>query len=424
MASIRNCSITRTGIRIVMCVALCATSVTARGQARAAQEETAPAPTATCAVLRADGSWIDATLKADGSLVAAGGGPALQGAVAILGPDGRALRAGRERRPAFRSVAGQSEMVMADGQRVPGLLAGAFTDPDGGMRIVWKHLGLGAIDVPLDRVAGFSLQGGAPIPVVQAADVVKLANGDVIEGIVERIGEVFVIEKDGERREVPVDRIVSCGFVTSPSQRLPVRVWQADGTVLDGTELRPVGDLAFALAGPSLLPGRSLVVLTAEEMHGATLGNDAEVRIVPLASLEPKADAPADVQLASHRPRAPEALDANPPLGLASLELRGPVRLVYELPKGSERLIGQLLVRERLREWAHAPVVVKQGTRELASATLDAERPVLDLDLRLDPALSGADAALTIEVGEGQRAGIGDVLVLDRALVIVRGGSS
>jgi hypothetical protein len=315
-------------------------------------------------------------------------------------------------------------MVMADGQRVPGSLAGAFTDPDGGMRIVWKHLGLGAIDAPLDRVAGFSLQGGAPIPVAQAADVVQLANGDVIEGIVERIGEVFVIERDGERRDVPVGRIVACGFVTSPAPRLPIRVWQADGTVLDGTELRPVGEMAFALAGPSLLPGRSLVVLTAEEMHGAMLGSQTGVRVVPLAALVPTADAPADVQLATNRPRAPEALDADPPLGLASLEVRGPVRLVYELPKGSERLVGRFLVRERLREWAHAPVVVKQGRHELVSATLDAQNPVLDLDLRLDPALEGTDAALTIEIGEGQRAGIGDVIVLDRALVIVRGGGS
>lgn len=385
------------------------------------QREMVPVQKVTCATLRADGSWTDATLTADGSLVSADGSQAMAGALAVLGPDGRALLAGRERRPAFRAVAGQSEMVMADGQRFPGSLAGAFTDPDGGMRVVWKHLGLGAIDAPLDRVAGLSLQGGVAIPLAQAADVVKLSNGDVIEGVVERIGEVFVIEQEGQRREIPVDRIAACGFVTSPTPRLPVRVWQADGTVLDGTELKPVGDLAFALAGPSLLAGRSLVVLTAEEMHGALLGTAGDARIVPLATLAPVVEPATDVTLATSAPVAPEALDANPPLGLAALEIRGPVRLVYEVPKGSERLVGQLLVRERLRPWAHAPVVVKQGERELVRATLDAATPTLTLDLRLDPALSGADAALSIEIGEGQRAAIGDVLVLDRALLLVRG---
>ena len=374
-----------------------------------------------CAILRADGAWIDAALAADGSLTAADGGAALPGSLALLGPDGSALLAGRQKRPAFRSVGGQSEMVMADGQRFPGSLAGAFTDPSGGMRVVWKHLGLGAIDAPLDSVAGLSLQGGAPIPVAQASDVVRLANGDIIEGVVERIGEVFVIDQEGQRREVPVDRIASCAFVTSPAPRLPVRVWQADGTVIDGTELRPVGDLAFALAGPPLLPGRSLVVLTAEELHGAMVAGDSEVRMVPLAALPPKAEAASDVQLATQPPRAPEALDADPPLGLASLEIRGPVRLVYEVPKGSERFVGQLSVRDRLREWAHAPVVVRQGSRELLAGALDASTPSLALDLRLDPSLVGADAALSIEIGEGQRAAIGDVLVLDRAMLLVRG---
>lgn len=386
-----------------------------------AAQAIAPAPKAMCALLRADGAWIDAALGPDGSLTAADGGLALPGSLALLGPDGRALIAGRQTRPSFRSVGGQSEMVMADGQRFPGSLAGAFTDPSGGMRVVWKHLGLGAIDAPLDRVAGLSLQGGAPIPVAQASDVVRLANGDMIEGVVERIGEVFVIEKDGQRREIPIDRIASCAFVTSPVPQLPVRVWQADGTVIDGTELRPVGDLAFALAGPHLLPGRSLVVLTAEELHGAMFAGGSEARMVPLAALAPKAESASDVRLATQSPRAPEALDANPPLGLASLEVRGPVRLVYEVPKGSERLVGQLSVRDRLRQWAHAPVVVKQGSRELLAATLDASTPSLALDLRLDPALAGADAALSIEIGEGERAAIGDVLVLDRAMLLVRG---
>jgi len=288
------------------------------------------------------------------------------------------------------------------------------------MRVVWKHIGLGAIDVPLDRVAGFSLQGGAPIPVAQAADVVVLANGDRIEGVVERIGETFTIEQDGQRRDVPVDRIAACGFVTSPAARLPVRVWQADGTVIDGTELRPVGDLAFALAGPSLIPGRNLIRFSAEELHGAAFGGAAGLRIVPLSALAPSAAPASDVTLATGVPSAPVALDADAPLGLAAMEIRGPVRLVYEVPKGSERLMGELSVRDRLREWAHAPVIVKQGGRELLSATLDAARPVISLDLRLDPSLSGPDAALSIEIGEGQRAGLGDVLVLDRALVLVR----
>lgn len=383
--------------------------------------ETAPPPKATCAVLRPDGSWIDAALNAEGSLLLPDGGAAMPGSLAILGPDGRALLAGRERRLAFRSVTGQSEMVMADGQRMPGALAGAFTDPDGGMRIVWKHLGLGAIDAPLDRVAGLSLQGGAPIPVAKAADVIVLANGDRIEGVVERIGETFTIEQDGQRREIPVDRIASCAFVTSPAPKLPVRVWQADGTVIDGTELRPVGDLAFALAGPSLLSGRNLVVLSAEEMHGAEITGGGNLRIMPLAALAPVVQASADVQLATHAPMGPEPLDANPPLDVAALEIRGPVRLVYEIPKGTERLVGQLSVRERLRPWAHAPVIVKQGVRELLSATLDADNASVALDLRLDPSLAGAEGALSIEVGEGQRAAIGDVLVLDRALLIVRG---
>ena len=386
----------------------------------AVQDSPATAPTATCASLRADGTWADATLSMDGSLALAGGAAAMPGSIAILGPDGRVLLAGRERRPAFRAVAGQPEMVMADGQRIPGSLAGAFTDPDGAMRVVWKHLGLGAIDAPLDRVAGFSLQGGAPIPVAQASDVVRLANGDVVEGVVERIGEVFVIEQDGQRREIPVDRIAACGFVTSPAPQLPVRVWQADGTVMDGTELKPVGDLGFALVGPSLMPGRSLVVFTAEEMHGALIGAGGGVRVVPLAARAPLVQPASDVKLATSAPRAPEVLDTNAPLGLAALEIRGPVRLVYEVPKGSERLVGQLSVRDSLRPWAHAPITVKQGDRELVSATLDAATPTLALDLRLDPALAGPDAALSIEIGEGQRAAIGDVLVLDRALLLVR----
>jgi hypothetical protein len=387
----------------------------------AVKEGAVASPKVTCATLRADGSWVDATLSADGSLVAPDGGAAMPGALAVLGPDGRALLAGRQRRPAFRAVSGQSELILADGQRMPGALAGAFTDPQGGMRVVWKHLGLGAIDVPLDRVAGFSLQGGAAIPLAQSADVVRLANGDTIEGLVERIGEVFVVEQDGQRREIPVDRIASCGFVTSPAPRLPVRVWHADGTILDGTELKPVGDLAFALAGPAVLQGRSLVVLTAEEMHGAMLAGGADARIMPLAAIVPAVEAVDGAQLSTSTPQVPAALDGTAPLGLASLEIRGPVRLVYGVPKGSERLVGELSVRDRLREWAHAPVVVKQGNRQLLSGTLDAATPTLALDIRLDPALSGSDAALSIEVGEGQRAAIGDVLVLDRGALIVRG---
>jgi hypothetical protein len=377
-------------------------------------------PDTVCAVLRVDGSWADAALSSEGQLATRTGAPALTGTLAVLGPDGRALLVDRQRRPSFRAVSGQAEMVLADGQRMPGSLAGAFTDPDGAMRVVWKHLGLGAVDVALDKVAGFSLQGGTPIPQAQAADVLQLSNGDVVEGVVERIGESFVVEKDGQRREIPVDRIAACGFVTSPATRMPVRVWQADGTVIDGTELRPVGGMAFALAAPGLLPGRSLVVLSAEEMHGALVGARSAERVVPLATLVPRVERSSDVVLATRAPSRPEPMDANAPLGIAALEVRGPVRLVYEVPKGSERLVGQLSLLERLRPWAHAPVKVMQGTRELLGATLDAERSVVGLDIALDPDLAGPDADVTIEIGEGQRGAIGDVIVIDRGFIIVR----
>lgn len=370
-------------------------------------------------VLRADGTWTRATLSETGTFATESGAPALDGAIAVLAPEGVAALERTPARSRSRPALGYAELRLADGQRFPGTLAGAFTSDDGAMRIVWKHARLGAIDVPLDRVAAMTLQAGTSLPSAQSADILQLANGDTIEGVVEGIGEVIVLEKDGQRREVPLERVAACAFVTTPRPRERVRMWLDDGTVVDGSGVMPVSGGAVALTAPPVTPGRNVAVVQQDEIYGVSIGGDAGPSAVPLAALAPAVSQSADAALATEPPRAPRALDPNAPLGLSALEIRGPVRLVYEVPKGSKRLTGNISVPEPLRRWAHAPVRIMQGGRALLSTTLDEANPDVALDLALDPALSGSAGALSIEICEGQRGSIGDVLVLERGMLLV-----
>lgn len=377
-------------------------------------------PIAPWRVLRADGTWMPATLSETGAFTTDAGTPAIEGAIALLSPEGIAALSRAPARGRVRPALGYAELRLADGQRFPGTLAGAFTSDDGAMRVVWKHARLGAIDVPLDRVAAMTLQPGTPVPAAQASDVLQLTNGDTIEGVVEGIGEAIVVEKDGQRREVPLERVASCAFVTTPRPRERVRMWLDDGTVVDGTGIMPVSGGAIALTAPTVTPGRNVAVVQQDEVCAVAIGGDAGPSAVPLAALPPVASRPPDAPLAADPPRPPRALDPHAPLGLSALEIRGPVRLVYEVPKGSHRLTGNLLVPDALRRWAHAPVRVMQGDRTLLSATLEESSPEVTLDVALDPGLSGSAAALSIEIGEGKRGPIGDVIILERALLLVK----
>jgi hypothetical protein len=299
-------------------------------------------------------------------------------------------------------------VVLADGQRLPGVLGDVAPREDGA--IVWLHAWLDRVTVPLDRVATAVFQPGAAAPAPGVLDVILLGNGDRLEGLLAGVGAnvSLDVERDGRRETtlIPFERVAALTLVAPPRAPTGTRVWFRDGTVLAVDRILAGDDGYVRLAAP-LAPRVQEIQLRVTDVLGIMLDPDA---IVPLAALPPARieDDPLRFEVP-----APRAMDEGAPLGLARIEMRGPLVVRYALPPGARRFAAHGEIPRDAQAWADFEIVISCDAQPLVRAKLGGATPEIDVNVPV------RGAELTIEMIEGRNGPIQDRLVLERAMFLV-----
>ncbi|MFM9096947.1 MAG: hypothetical protein ACKOQW_01445 [Phycisphaerales bacterium] len=296
-------------------------------------------------------------------------------------------------------------LVMADGQRIVGELESGIGAP------TWSTSWRTPMALSLDGMRALVLQGVEPPP---AGDVdrVYLRNGDEATGIVTALTESGVeleLGAGAERstRVIPFDavRAASCG--APPAERSGVRTWLEDGSVVDGTSIAwtPEGTMTLAVPGidPVELPDGSLVA--AQRAPGA---------VVALASLAPTATEPEEGRGMRLSVPAPTPAPGTWALDAPPIEIEGPVSLAYPSAGGVRRLVATAIRPRRASAAGVVDLVIRTGTSELLRHRFTPG------DLRLDVRVDLPDGPFEILLLPADGSFVGDVVVLERALLLAR----
>lgn len=304
-----------------------------------------------------------------------------------------------------------AEVVLADGQRLPGeAVSGAPAAED---VLVWNHAQLGRMQIPIDRIASVTFQAGAEHPVAADADVVVLANGDRLRGFVLAIGDPIELETEFEgeaqRITVPLDRAVAVAIVAPPKPAAGQRVWLRDGSVIDVRNVL-ISDDGFARLVDANLAGSSQVDRVAVSQVSAVLF-DARA-LTPLASLKPRSVEGPVTRYRTPVPAVGLGGSGARPLGLADVRLSGPVIVRYAMPHGARRFAARASLPPGARTWGDCEIVIRNEGAELTRATLSGASPEAEINVPV------RGAELTIEVTEGAGGPIQDEVVLSRAMIV------
>ena len=304
----------------------------------------------------------------------------------------------------------QGWLRLADGQRFPGQAMSGAPVADG--VFVWSQSSwLGRMHVPLDRVASVTLSGGATVPSPGEADVLVLANGDRVEGVVPALGDPISLEvsnDDGDRTvfDLPLGRVRAVRMVTPEQKPIGNRLWLIDGTIVDVQRVMLGDDGFYRLEGVPFAgeaPGRIGLDTVAAVLFDPNA-------LVGFSSLVPRrVEGPPTRYVVP----PPVALDDHAPLSLSRVEFRGPVTAHYVLPAGATYFAAEAQLPETARAWGDCLLKVRNGDREVFSERLNAETPTASIGVRL------TGSTLTIEVAEGSAGPIQNRVILLRGLILV-----
>lgn len=302
------------------------------------------------------------------------------------------------------------EAVLADGQRLPGTSIQRSVENDDAL--LWLHQRLRQVMIPIDSLRTARFQPGAPLPEPGVADVLRLTNGDRIEGFITGIGEAISLDVNGTEASVPLDRVASIRLVAiGAAERASesLRIWLTDGTVMDVRAIGLGEDGVVRVEQPLLAPEIT------QQFHGlrdvAGILFDPEV-LIPLASLDaPSISGPPT----RYTTPAPVLLDDVAPLGLARLQLNGPLTARWRIPPGVTAFAAEAILPREAFRWGHCEVIVLDDDREVFRATLSRTTPRVKIQVPL------AGSELTIRIDEGEYGPIQDRIVLERA-ALLRGG--
>lgn len=313
--------------------------------------------------------------------------------VAALLVDGRA--------EAVREMPGT--LLMADGQRIHGELSTKAGNA------LWKSTWLPDRTIAAEGVRALVLEGDVPAAAADT-DVVLLRNGDRVEGIVTAITAAgAAVERMGTKDavELPWDRIRAITFVAPPASPSGVRVWMADGSVIDAARAAWMNTDFLRVTGggagesPVTLPRN--FVLGVRGMPGSA---------VPLGAIECTAGDASDAIGMRYMHRRPVADAGEWGLDAAPLTVEGPVLLRFSGVPGGGRLVARVQRPERVRSVGATELVLRASGKELARQRFDASNARAEWSV----AIPGGPFELELLAADGDPAG--DMVVLEQALVI------
>lgn len=302
---------------------------------------------------------------------------------------------------------GTAYLELVDGQRIPG---GLGADSEG--RPVWQSPWIQDLPFDLERIRVVRLDPEARVEMAEDEDVVVLANGDELRGLVERIGAYVEIEVEGPNgpRSVKVllSRVGSISLVNPVESVSGAMSWFRGGHRLASRTVRIDDDGYVRLVEPAL--GGDVAEVPLEHLIAIALRAE---RLSPLSAAPVRVDRG---EAPGRRPWIPppslapghHAFDAAP------IRLDGPLEATFEMPTSPVDVIGTL-ERPADSGVGRLVVVVRDGDQEVGRHVLDADRSVADLAVRID------SGRLVIEIEEGGDGPFRDTVTIREALVVRTG---
>lgn len=338
-------------------------------------------------------------------------------------------------------VGGTGIYMCADGQRFPG--EPRVVDDAGASVLRWQHRWLGRLDVSLDDARSIVLVPDSIVPHATESDVIALANGDLMTGLIESIGGTVTLDRftsgsgaqgaangsktagaqpGSEPVEVPIARVAAIAFVTPPAEAHGHRLWCADGTIVDasptldiGTGLlqirRPArrGDAPSGTATKSPPAPSTIPILRQEEILGFV---PDPARVVALASLTP-AEARQSGTDPRFRVERPERVAGIWPADAAPVVVHGPAVVQYRLPAPGCSIVGEIRAAQPDPRWTDFEVVIRDAESEILRQHVGPETPPIPIHLSM------RSAELSIEVTEGEGGPIRDAIEIRRCLLVL-----
>lgn len=142
-----------------------------------------------------------------------------------------------------------------------------------GNDLVWNHPALGEISLPMKKLAGMSRPGLHPLDARRKEDVITLANGDTLRGIIADFaaGKVTVQTEAGSS-EVPIASVNQINFAVAPGVVVPVngfRVRLDDGSAIIATSIKVADEKIEVVLGKDSIHSMDLArVASIEQVNG------------------------------------------------------------------------------------------------------------------------------------------------------------
>jgi hypothetical protein len=161
-------------------------------------------------------------------------------------------------------------VVLADGSRIVGQVAGGDDT-----RLLWRHADVGEIALPIDNILRLWKAAGREPPTAGDEDVVELANGDRVRGVVAGVTVgALRLSQGGDERPIPWARLRSVSLAAGKSDSQPglrAIVELSDDSRLVGRTLEwKQGAIVLAFAGATLTIPRRASTASKSPAVGAT----------------------------------------------------------------------------------------------------------------------------------------------------------
>ena len=310
-----------------------------------------------------------------------------------------------------------SWIELADGQRLVGspLVLGTSQPADWtaseGEGLVWTTPLLGSVKVPIGSLRRVVLRDAEAVAEFDDLnDVVVLANGDRMRGLLERLWPDVVLDVDGQLRTFDMNAISSITLANPDAPRTGSRVWLSDGSIVAVESIESTNNsIRIDPADPLQLAARDEAVVTINEVLAVAFESGG---VSPLANLGVPEWKPL-----SEWALAPKLGDpAATLLGSAEVQLVGPVEATWDLPAGVRRVAVRARLREDCRVWGDCEVSLRviAGEREVAPATtqrLHGGSP--DTTFMIDLPSDAKACTLEVRIEEGLGGAIQDRVMLD-----------
>lgn len=298
------------------------------------------------------------------------------------------------------------EVWLSDGQRLPGTsLQRSVSDDES---LLWLHQRLRQVSIPIEALHTVRFQPGAPLPTPGVADVLRLTNGDRVEGFITGIGDAITLDVNGQETSVPLDRVASMRLVAVSESRPRdvVRLWLTDGTIMDVAGIALSDDGVLRVDRPRMAPEITQQFHDLKDVAGILFNPDL---LLPLASLEtPSITGPPTRYITPE----PMVVDPVAALGLARVRLDGPLTVRWRLPAGTTGFAAEAVLPPEAHRWGHCELIVLDDEREVFRTTLNRTTPRAVIRVPL----SGSELSIRIE--EGDYGPILDRVILERAALL------